>query len=160
MATFKDNSQRDWTIYLDAPGIVAVREVADPEFMRGDPVDTIERLREDPLSLCETIRALCKDQIDERKMTEKEFYRGVIGDAISDAADALVKAIVNFTPSHTRKMLETCAAKNEAARNVAMERAIKAIEDPNLMIQFEKALDKEIEDQIERALTRLSSATK
>jgi hypothetical protein len=159
MATFKDSESREWVIKLDAPTILSVRATADPEFLKGEAIETIERLRDDSVTLCVVVYALCKTQIADRKMTDEEFYKSVIGDAIDAATDALLDAILAFTPSRTRQMLETCAAKNNQVRKLAITEAMQAINDPATMERVENALKAEIEESIKRAVTRPSSAT-
>lgn len=159
MASFQDKNGNEWSIHLDGPSIIAVRMDADPEFLKGDPVETIERLRVDLVLLCEVVHALCKKQIAEKGMTDEQFYKGVIGDTIDTATDALLKAVLDFIPAHTRNIVATCAAQNAKIREMATAKAIEAINDADLLKQVELDLEAEIAAQIKAARTRLTIAT-
>ena len=159
MANFRDSNGNEWTIHLDGPAIMAVRLETDPEFLKGDPNETIERMRVDLVLLCEVVHALCKKQIAERGMTDEQFYKGVIGDTIDVATDALLKAVLDFIPSHTRSIVETCAAQNAKIREMATAKAIAAINDNRLLKQIEMDLEAEIAEQIKAATTRLRTAS-
>jgi hypothetical protein len=162
MASFHDKSGREWELRIDAPQIFKVREI-DPKFMLGDTEEnnTAKRLGADPALLCHVIYELCAKQRDERSATLEQFYQDVIGngEAIADAGDALAKAIANFTHPKTREFAERINHKQEEIRELAMEKALAKIDDPQLKEKVLASLETRLDAEIENLLTQLSSAT-
>lgn len=159
MATFKDDNGKEWDLQLDAPKIIAVREECDERFMldSGDE-NTFARLAADPVLLCRVLFVLCAEQREDRKVSEKDFYRALGGDAIDSATDALLKAIVSFTPRRQRELLEVGAAKTDKIRQVAMQRAMAKINDPALEEKLLAMVDAEV-DRLLGSLTPPTPAT-
>jgi hypothetical protein len=160
MATFKDNKGRDWEIAIDAPKIMALRADCDPKFLLNDDdqENTFSRLQADPVLLCRAIFVLCKKQRETREITEEEFYLDVIGDAIDAATDAMLQAIINFTPRRTRELLELSAAKANLIRQRATDMALDRINDPQLVDTVVQRIGAEMDAKLQE-LTRPSSAT-
>jgi len=160
MATFKDSQDREWTIAIDAPTIMAIREDCDANFLQHDSEEdnTYNRMLEDPVLLCRVIFLLCKVERESRGVSEETFYLGVIGDAIDRATDALLKAIVNFTPRRTRVLLEMFASQ-EKIRQTAIEKAATRINSPELAAEISEKLAAKADAEIEKVLTQLKSAT-
>lgn len=144
MPSFQDEKKREWTIRLDALLIEQVREDCDPKFLLGEPTETLTRLDEDPVLLCNTIWVLCRDQARERGIEQADFYSHVIGDSIDAAADALVKAAVSFTRGRQRELLTVGAAKNDKLRTLVSSRALATLNDPTLEDRVAAAIDAEI----------------
>jgi hypothetical protein len=161
MASFKDNAEREWEITIDAPSILRIREDCDPKFLLndGDEDNTYRRLQADPVILCRVIFLLCTKQRAERNVTEEDFYLNVIGDAIDSATDAMLKAIVSFTPRRTRQLLGAFAAREDAIRQRAIERAIEKVNDPELERKVLAEVDRLFDEGIDKFLTRQRNVT-
>lgn len=146
MATFADNKKREWEIRLDAPAIMRIRADCDPKFLLHDsPEDnTFMRLRSDPVLLCRVIYLLCDKQRQERGVTEEDFYLQVIGDAIDSATEAMLAAIVFFTPKADRILLEAGVKRQQAMHSKIVELAMRKMDDP--------ALEEAILEQVEQVL--------
>lgn len=161
MAVFKDAKGVEWDINIDAQKIMQVRESADPNFMLNDTdsSNTYTRLERDPAMLCCVIYVLCRSQREDRKVTEEEFYRNVIGDAIDEATDAMLAAITAFTPRRTREVLEASAAACKSLYQHGTKRVIEKVTDQKLQAEILANLDREIDKTISSLLTRPASAT-
>lgn len=160
MATFTDTAKRDWVIQLDAPTILSVRESCDERFMLGDESEednTCTRLGDDQVLLCLVIYVLCERQCSERKIDRDTFLREVIasGDTIEAAREALVAAIVNFTPPRKRKWVEALIKKQQTVEDLAITQGLAAMDDPALMPRLQKAISGSMSAAVEKALTRL-----
>ena len=162
MAEFIDNKVRKWQVAIDAPTILMLRKEADPDFMLGDTAEsnTYKRLEADPVLLCRVVFLLCQKQLTERDVSEEDFYKEVIGNAIEKATKAILEAILDFTPRQTtRDVLRTSAAVDDQIREVAAQKAIAKINDPELRKQAEAIIESELDSVVKNALTQLGSAT-
>jgi len=161
MAKFKDNEDREWNIRIDAPAIMQIREDCDSQFLfdDGEKQNTYQRLQSDPVLLCRVIFLLCAKQRSDRGITEEEFYFSVIGDAIDSATEAILKAIVFFTPKRTRELLSAVAKRTERMQDQAIRMALEKINDPAIEEKLMAGLKEAIDADIESRLTRLSNVT-
>jgi hypothetical protein len=161
MATFKDTAGREWQVAIDAPKIMRIREDCDSKFLLsdGERDNTYERLLADPVLLCRVIFLLCHKEIADRSLSEEEFYLGVIGDAIDAATEAMLKAIISFTPRRTREVLEVCAAKTEKFQQLAVAKALAKINDPTLEARLMEKIDADLTQALDQILTPPASAS-
>lgn len=163
MASFKDSQDRSWKINLDGPKIMAIREECDSEFLKDDFTDqskpsTFARLQADPVLLCRVIFLLCEKQINERNVDEEDFYSSVIGESLDAATDALLEAVVNFSPRRTREMLEAFVAQDKIQQE-ATKRILEKVNSPALMNEALAKIEAKVDAGLEQILTSLSSAT-
>ena len=156
MAKFKDNKDVEWEITINATTVMKIRDDCDPNFLRNDDEidNTYLRLQGDPVLLCRVIYLLCREQRQERDISEEDFYMEVIGNAIDRATDALLKAILKFVPKRTRLILEAFAEQGEL-QQAAIEKAVAKINDPKLREKLLAELETKIETSAEEILTRL-----
>ena len=104
MAQFTDNAERTWQVALNVDAITQVREATDFDlllFFAGDtPTEqTILRLQRDPVLLVNVLYLVCKEQADALGVSDRDFGRAMAGDAIAHGTEALLEAVVNFTPN-------------------------------------------------------------
>lgn len=162
MASFIDSNGREWTLTLTAPVIDKVRSDGDKQFLLGanEPSDTLSRLADDPAAFCHTIYHLCERQRNERNIPVDAFYSEVIGngDAIQSAGEALEKALLNFTPTRKREFTQKIVGKQRTVEQLAMDKTLLRIDDPELLPQIEQALDEKLDEIISR-LTRQKNVT-
>lgn len=155
MPIFKDTSGKEWTVAIDAPTIMAVREAADPEFMKGDIDATFSRLESDPVVLCNVIYAICRGQAATAGVAMEAFYLRVIGDTIDAATEALQEAILSFIPRRQRELMTLCAAKTNKVRELGLKLAVTKISDPDLE---QKVVD-ELERRLDGILAEITNPT-
>ena len=156
MAVFKDNAKQEWMIELDAPLIKAVRKECAVDLV-SDTERPYERLYDDPILLVDTLWVLCRVQAQQRQIDQDKFAQLLTGDAIDSATEAILGAIVDFSPSRKREILRTLAAKTSKIRDLAMSRAMERLNDPELEAKLLAAADLQTERAIQEALTRLES---
>lgn len=99
MHTFKDEAGREWEIKLNVSAVRRVRDTLNFDLLNIADESTIEKLIGDPVTLVDIVYVLCKEQADERKLTDEDFGRAMAGDAIDGATQALLDELVSFTPN-------------------------------------------------------------
>lgn len=111
MPAFRDNKDREWELFIDAPTAMKIRNDCDQRFLLNDNAEdnTYARLAGDPVLLCRVVYLLCEKQRKEREVSEESFYREVLGKAIDRATEAMLEAIINFTPARIGEVLQAVA---------------------------------------------------
>jgi hypothetical protein len=173
MATFRDKKNREWTLELDGPTVQEVRAETcgnvnckhRPLSQQGcDGIDladltgkTFERLDQDMCLLVDVLWLLCRDQATAKGISDSDFGRSLGGDSISEAAKALVRACCDFLPPTKRQYLERTDAKRVRMAELALQRGIQKIEDPETEARLLKNLDDKLEQRLQDQLTPSNS---
>lgn len=104
MPKFTDNQGREWSVYIDIPIARKIRKQLDVNIL--DIAKALPELAADPILLCDVLFLACQDQASQKGVTDEEFGRSLVGDAIGQASEALVDALINFSPPRQREMLQ------------------------------------------------------
>lgn len=138
MAKFTDKCGREWVVSLDVRGFEDVRSGAGIDLQQ--VVDELTRfdgqgeqlgaLMGDPVRLVKVLWVLCADQAQNKApaVAPEEFGRGFGGDALEDAADALLEELVSFTRRQPRAILRAGLAKVKREQAEALPKVLAAIE--------------------------------
>lgn len=162
MGRFTDKDGREWELTLDAPKIMEVRRDCDPLFLKesdGAESTTFVRLSDDPVLLCRVLYVLCNKQRQRLKVSEEEFYLGVVGNVIDAATEALLQAMLSFIPRRRREALEATAAQIQAIQQLATTQALRKLQDPELEARVLAQLENDMDAAIGAALTLRRSAS-
>lgn len=101
-----------------------------------------QRLSTDPVALIDTLYVLCADQAKTYGVSDEDFGRMMAGDLIESASQALIEAVVAFTPNpKVRAALGNVAAKTRQAQDRAVEVAVAHINSPRM----DEAINRELE---------------
>lgn len=138
MAQFKDNTGRAWPIVVDVGAVKRVRSLCGVNLLdAGDPKsDTMAKLVGDFVTLIDVITVICQPDAEKNNLSDEEFGKLLRGDAIAEAADALLEAITDFFPQPQKGLLLKVIAKSkqvQQAQKIAAEKAGEQIDalDPN-----------------------------
>ncbi len=140
MYAFTDNAGHSWPIDLNVTSLKRVRMLCEVDLMEVVDGRLLERLVTDPILLCDVLYAVCKEQADEREVTDEQFGRCMAGDAIDQATKALLEALVDFFPQRKRGVLARAVAKLRQFEARALAVAEERLENPKLNELMEKAL--------------------
>lgn len=157
MATFKTGDNRDWVVRLDAMKIRDVREAYDIDLGSLDFSKVAERLGADPVLLAEVIWGLCREQAEKSDITQRQFFEGLVGDAIDDAARALLQARADFSPARTRSLIQRQIETSDRIREKMATAAMAKLESSEE--RLEAAMMARLQAEMEEALTRFESAS-
>lgn len=103
MTTFKDNTGRTWSMTLDIHAVDRVKTLAGVDLLSTLSGSLIQRLIDEPVTLCNAIYAVCKPEADALKITDTDFGALMTGDGIDSATAALLDELVRFLPKDRRK---------------------------------------------------------
>lgn len=152
MKTFTDNTGRVWTLAVNVAAIKRVRALCGVnlssivELDKDNNPDTklIEQLSTDPVLLVDVLYAVCKNECDQKGISDEEFGMAMSGDAIEHATTALLDEIIDFFPEAKRLAFKKILSATRRFEEIARKR-LEAI-----------MSDGEFEDKMVSALEQLT----
>ena len=100
MKTFTDNAGRTWTVTVNVDGIKRVRSLLNINLL--DVLDNgcklLADLHDDPVLLVDVLYCLCKPEADAQQISDELFGKSMSGDALLQAAGALLESLSDFFP--------------------------------------------------------------
>jgi hypothetical protein len=143
---FRDDQGRPWMVALTVAsadrvrGLVTLDVVEDVDQPDGtiqrqtravpfDLIDagtiakTLEVLRSNYAKIGDILYAICRGQVDERKLTREQFLDGLRGDSLEAAQKAIEEELVDFFPPGLRKMVGLMVAKIREMTAAVMDQA-------------------------------------
>lgn len=148
MKAFTDCKGRTWEIELNIRQMKKVRDLLGVDLINvvaankdgTVATDTLDRVANDPILLCDILWVLCEGQAKPAGITDEEFGSSLAGDAIEDATRAFLDELVDFFPGARRIVLKKAvglARKYETENREALE---KALESPEFEAMLKTAL--------------------
>lgn len=114
MPEFKDATGQNWTVELDGLLLADLREKCGVDIVQ-EGIYAVEE-REDVL--VKSLLVLCREQIDARKLTDRQFARLIVGPITALALDAVRGAAeLFFRPSRWSEIQSRSDARKEADAN-------------------------------------------
>lgn len=130
MHGFIDSAGRRWTVRVDVGAVKRVRtrlgvdlmQVAEKRTQDGREPGVLERLASDPVLLVDVIYVLCSEQAEQLGVSDEEFGRAMLGDALDGAVKAMLGAVVDFFPNPReraalKRVLTAAETETEKARD-------------------------------------------
>lgn len=110
MHDFKDATGRSWGISVTVGVVKQVRELCGVDILAISDFaeDRAKDLKflSDPVLLVDVLYVVCKDECEHRKISDEDFGRALVGDAIADASVALLEELIDFFPTEKRTILK------------------------------------------------------
>ena len=130
MASFTDATGRTWAVNIDVTTIRRLRSALDVNLldMVEDEGKLLAQLLTDPVLLVDMIYVICKPQADQHNLTDEDFGRALVGDAIDRATDALLEALSAFFPSQRGALLRRLVEKTRKTMALAYQVASKQLD--------------------------------
>jgi len=140
LKSFADNAGRTWALQVNVDTIKRVQGLLGVNLLDVVDGDLIERLVADPVLVCDVVYVVCKPEADKQGVSDEEFGRAMAGDAIHNAADALLAEIVDFFPPAKRTILAAALEKMRNLETVAMGAALERINDTDFETKLREQL--------------------
>src|SRR4051812_20198243 len=138
MREFKDNEGRAWQIDVNVDArnqVKAALPVVD--FYE---VDCISKLA-DKETLGGVLYVLCREQIEKRNLTDREFFRAIKGDVWDGVMDALHTEMCDFFQSGERQVVKKALEKTKKLREMALAKATEVMEGTELEERLARTLN-------------------
>ena len=141
MKTFQDNAGRTWTVSVNVDAVKRVRSLLEVNLLEAVEGKLIERLRDDPILLCDVLYVVCKPEADAAGVTDEQFGQGMAGDAIDHATAALLEELVGFFRKGRRELLAKALARLSEVETKAIAVASQRLDAPEIEQQILAALN-------------------
>ena len=148
MKKFIDAKGRPWVVEVHVATIKRVKTLAGINLLEVVEGELVERLSSDPILLCDVLYSVCKPQADREGVSDEDFGTGLAGEAISEAAKALIEALVDFFPEPRRRLLQKAAAKFHQVQTKAFQMIEMKLESSNIESQILERLEQDLQQAI------------
>ena len=105
MKTFKDNKKRTWGLEVNMFTVKKVIDLLGVNIVDLKNDEVISKIKDDMIFVIDVIYVLCMEQVKEQNLTEEDFAKGLMGDALENAVATFIEAWTDFFPEATRKRL-------------------------------------------------------
>ncbi|MEM1213786.1 MAG: hypothetical protein AAGI68_15970 [Planctomycetota bacterium] len=126
MARFTDGEGREWSLRLTVGGIKRVKEAMDMDLSEVIESDTLERLQH-VLTATEVLWLLIEPEAERHGVTAASFGESLAGDEYAAALEALLEAVVDFSPGPRRAMLRRMLEASKTLQGRAADEVEKRI---------------------------------
>jgi hypothetical protein len=130
MSTFTDKDGKDWSLELTVGIVKRIRNRHQLDIVALDK-GALEQLATDPMLLADVLFVICEEEVKSREMSAEEFALALGGNAIDDATNALVEAIIDFFPRRRRPLLRQARAKLDQLEKIQDQELAKMVETAN-----------------------------
>lgn len=118
-----DQAGNAWQITLDIDVMRRVRAATGYDLARLFTPEGMEGLAADPVLLCDVVWQCVKPMADAKNVSHADFIKGMRGQAIENAASALVQAAIDFLPPSRAALLTRLRDQAETMANLAIDQA-------------------------------------
>lgn len=141
--TFTDAIGRRWNIRITIPLARKVREATAVDLIRilDDP-DVLERRIADPIDLGEILWHLVQPAAEDAGVDQEGFEAALFGDAIPEATECLLNALIEFLPPNRGSALRKILDRVVAAEAEAERRLMQIVADGTLDQRITEVLTK------------------
>jgi hypothetical protein len=156
MPEFTDATGQSWTVALDGLSLAELREKAAVDIVQ-DGLYFLEE-REDVLT--KALLVLCREQRDERKLTDRQFSKLIAGQVAELALDAVRGAATFFfRPSRWSAIQSRSQQRKELDEQYqALRPMLEMLNRPDMPAAMRQAVMSTITEQIEAATSSRNSA--
>jgi len=144
VSKFTDIKGRAWLIEITVDTVKRVKSLCEVDLLDivQDRGKLLSQLTDDPITLCNILYVICKDQADEQKVSDEDFGRGLGGDALEQATVAFLEALVNFFPGHKRRVLQKVLDRSAEVQSMATDLIIAKLDDPAIEAHLKARVEK------------------
>ena len=156
MPDFQDATGQSWSVDLDGLLLADIREKAGVDIVQ-DGLDAIEE-REDVLT--KVLLVICRDQITERKLTDRQFARSVAGSAADSALFAVRSAAeLFFRPSRWSEIQSRSERQKDLDEQFReLKPMLDKLNSPDMPAPMREAVMAAITSKLETAISSANSA--
>lgn len=146
MQQFTDCLDRKWSIEIDFYSVKRLRRELQIDLLSvcEEHSTLLRDLARDEVLLIDVISCLLTDQIKARDMDEREFAKGLLGDGLQRAVDALVKGIADFSLPQKGALIRMMWDKIKSLESQGIEQVTEVLESSRL----DNLLRSEIESRL------------
>ena len=120
--------------------LLRITEISNPGTSDAK-MDLLSEITGDALLLVEIFYALLKSQLDDKNISEEQFYLSLTGDDIERATDLLMKELIDFFPEAKKRVLRKIWDTTRTIQERAGKLLNGLIDTPAMEAKIEKIVD-------------------
>jgi hypothetical protein len=153
---WKDSEGRFWSTEITPNDNRRVIKLVGVDLFDAFDGQLLTRLSRDPMCLVDTLYAVCKPEADDRNLTAEQFAELLVGDAIEEAAEALVQGLLRFFPRDQRTVLVRVWNGMKRAKQESLQAADSkiSVDQVNELVTLSRT---KTEREIDRELARIKA---
>lgn len=124
---FTDLEGRRWTLVLNVHLAQQIRDSLGLDFLAAEDGKAITAVGQSDEQLVQVLFALCEPQAEKSEVTPEAFARGLGGDVLEQASDALTGAVMLFTRPARRPVLQGILDRAKEALTRQQEMLVQRI---------------------------------
>ena len=154
MPEFTDTRGHTWPLAFDYSLARRIKKEAGLDFVNAHDGKAIEAIYRSDEKLVQVLWLLCQEQAAREQIDEEDFGRGLAGDALGSAIDALQEALVLFSRPANRPVLTQILAKAREAQAAEQELVIAKLTSEKVT-ELMRAKARQVSQEIDRQLDAL-----
>jgi hypothetical protein len=143
---FKDSNGEVWSLHITVLEYMAIKKEHNIDIgnIFDEKSNWIQEMiaQEDMEVFLGILGCLTDKEREKRNMTMEDFYGSLGGDVLAEAANAMIEAIINFTPAHKRGSLRKVVDSTKTTLNKVGEK---------VEVMMEKEMET-LDEQIDKVL--------
>lgn len=143
-AVFKDASGREWTVAFNLGIVRDLKDTVGFDFADLQDGRAFVAISNDMQKFCIMLWMLCEKQADAFKVSEEEFAKGIDAEALEQASDAIVAAVVNFTQPRIRPAVKEVYERIASAQEAGVETLREWAETGEIEKEIKKQMKEEL----------------
>lgn len=143
MPSFTDLADRKWQLDLNVHLAQQIRSALDVDFLNAHDGKALVKLAESDELFVSTLYMLCEEQAQAISVTPEEFAKGLAGDVLEFAEQALEEMLLAFTRPAKRPALQAVLSRVHEVQTKAQDLAVQKVRG--------EAVTKLIQTQLEKA---------
>lgn len=156
MRSFRDLKNRTWNVELNTYTVQVVKDNLRIDLLElaADEGRLMKDLSRNPMTVCNIIYWIVKDQCDTAGVDAKEFSKAWTGRIADEALPAFWAEVFDFFPKRQRETLAAAWAKLMELEERALAFVLERIQSPRVAQAMEaemKKLDEELEKRAPRS---------
>lgn len=148
---FTDNKDREWLLDLDMFEAQRISEEYGVNLLGMDGAAWVS-LGSDLVLTFSVIWSLCEEQAVAAGIDAREFARGMVGEAIERAIDALQQSALSLFPSRQRRSLVDLIKKNGELHDEGVRQMLDKLDSDELRKAYGDAIDRQFSQSLKTVL--------
>lgn len=151
MSKFTDAEGRDWSLCLSIADVKRVRTELEIDLLDVAGGRLYAQLLEDPVLIVDVLHVLLSEQCEKEGVDAVGFARGLRGDVLDQATQALMEGLIDFFPRRRRDVLRAAKEATDRWMERTAQHAIEVVRGPKItqvMDQQMQKLEQSIDEQL------------
>lgn len=132
MAFFKDCNGKNWEVSINIKTLKRVKNTLGIDLLDLSEGGDVTKLEKDIMLRCDVLYLVCQDECEKSGISDEQFGESLIGQAIEDAQDAFIEALINFYPPRQAEIMRETQRKVKVAQDKTLKMMGQKLSEMNM----------------------------